>query len=311
MKDLSSHKYIVLTIILSILINVHVSFAQINANLVASNGSINQCGPVTLTVLVSGGSGNYTYGWSADPPSGATIEDRPSITVTPSAVTNFRCIVFDLVTGAASFTQLTVAPDLVGDFDVFVPNAISPNGDGLNDVWMLGDADRGFGPINAFRYEATIVDRDGRTIFSRNRTVSSGTTGLQGGEVIWDGRVNGSLVPDGVYFYALTLFNCNNNRSFSGSFTILGGSDNIISILPNPSKDFVEISINDKNNSFMKSEFVPYKLTIYDKLGNTVRSETIPNPKHKIDVSDLLLDMYYLVGEYNGEPFEKKLILKD
>ena len=56
----------------------------------------------------------------------------------------------------------------------FIPNVFSPNGDGINDVFMEG-----------FRLE--IVDRNGLQIYKGNNG--------------WDGRHNGQLVDPDTYFY--------------------------------------------------------------------------------------------------------------
>ncbi len=319
MKSLYPLKSIIFAMAFAVLVSVNMAFAQLNTNLVASNADLNQCGPITLTVLVSGGSGNYTYGWSATPSSGAIIEDVPSITVTPSTVTNFRCIVFDLNTGLASLAQVSVVPDLTGEFDIFVPNIITPNGDGFNDLWEVRDADVGFGPINAFRYELSIVDRNGRSVFSRSQSLTTGAIGFLGGDIFWDGRRNGSLVPDGTYFYSLRLINCSLNRNIQGTISVLGSSssiasDELVSIHPNPSRSFVEISIqhNDRlDGDIQKSQFVPYEVVIHDKSGNALHTETVQGRGHTIDLSRFSPGMYYLVGEYNGEPFQKRLIIED
>lgn len=65
-----------------------------------------------------------------------------------------------------------------------MPNAFSPNGDGYNDIYK---AKEGYESIVSFK--ATIVNRWGQKLYSWDT--------LEGG---WDGKVNGSVVKDGVYF---------------------------------------------------------------------------------------------------------------
>ena len=65
-----------------------------------------------------------------------------------------------------------------------MPNAFSPNGDGYNDVYK---AKEGYESIVSFK--ATIFNRWGQKLYSWDT--------LDGG---WDGRFNGSIVKDGVYY---------------------------------------------------------------------------------------------------------------
>jgi gliding motility-associated-like protein len=65
----------------------------------------------------------------------------------------------------------------------FIPNVFSPNGDGMNDVFMKG-------------FELTIYDRNGLVIFKGNNG--------------WDGTYHGKTADNDVYFYQLSFLNINN-----------------------------------------------------------------------------------------------------
>ncbi len=84
-----------------------------------------------------------------------------------------------------------------------VTNAFSPNGDGINDVWMVpGLADYPQATVQIF-------DRYGRVVFN--------TTGYT---KPWDGKLNGNPLPTGTYYYIIqtkTEF----VKPFSGTVTIL------------------------------------------------------------------------------------------
>jgi len=71
----------------------------------------------------------------------------------------------------------------------FIPNAFSPNGDGLNETWFIPD-------INQFENNSlTIVDRWGNVIYEAKPYHND-----------WDGRRNnGSKLPEGTYYYLLQL----------------------------------------------------------------------------------------------------------
>lgn len=83
-----------------------------------------------------------------------------------------------------------------GDAPFFIPNGISPNSDGLNDVWILN------GIENFPGCSVKIVNRWGQLIFE-----STGYTQP------WDGIYQGSRLPSGDYYYTIQL---NDKQIFTG-----------------------------------------------------------------------------------------------
>jgi gliding motility-associated-like protein len=61
------------------------------------------------------------------------------------------------------------------------PNAFSPNGDGINDIFRIPS-------LNVTEFEVFIFDRWGNQIFFSDNP-----------KFTWDGTVNGQPLPDGVY----------------------------------------------------------------------------------------------------------------
>lgn len=86
---------------------------------------------------------------------------------------------------------------------IYLPNAFSPNGDGLNDVFIpVGDH------IHREGYSMQIYDRWGNLVFS----TSDPSKG-------WDGRINGSSeAMQEVYVYKITAINSVTNERFPVSF---------------------------------------------------------------------------------------------
>ncbi len=82
-----------------------------------------------------------------------------------------------------------------------IPNAISPNGDGKNDVWKLD-----FLSLLYPNAEVEIYSRWGENVFSS-----------QGYTTQWDGTYNGNKLPVGTYYYVLKL------NDSAGSEPIKGG----------------------------------------------------------------------------------------
>jgi gliding motility-associated-like protein len=67
-----------------------------------------------------------------------------------------------------------------------MPNIFTPNGDGNNDVFFVRLE-------NAVSVEMTIVNRWGNTVAL-----------ISGLNSFWDGKINGNMADEGVYFYKYT-----------------------------------------------------------------------------------------------------------
>lgn len=78
---------------------------------------------------------------------------------------------------------------------LFVPNAFSPNGDGINDVFALNGLILGKDPNGKLNFNLSIYNRWGQLIF----TSDSMTNG-------WDGTFEGTKCPEGVYYWVATAY---------------------------------------------------------------------------------------------------------
>ena len=76
---------------------------------------------------------------------------------------------------------------------------ISPNGDGLNDVWIIGGLERF--PNN----EVTVFNRWGNIVYKAKGYDNVNT--VWGGEQNSGQNLTNNLVPDGTYFYIIELGN--------------------------------------------------------------------------------------------------------
>ena len=86
----------------------------------------------------------------------------------------------------------------------FVPNAFSPNGDGINDELVVGIT-------NLRKYSIQIYNRLGTQVFFANNIFEN-----------WKGTFKGNDLPVGVYYYIIFGTNLsNNNVKYSGSVTLL------------------------------------------------------------------------------------------
>jgi gliding motility-associated-like protein len=85
--------------------------------------------------------------------------------------------------------------------EIVIPDAISPNNDGLNDNWTINE-------IEMFNdYEVNIFNSFGQSIYFVKNTPP-----------YWDGTWNGQILPNGDYFYSLKLYEL--NRTIFGTISI-------------------------------------------------------------------------------------------
>jgi gliding motility-associated-like protein len=86
---------------------------------------------------------------------------------------------------------------------ILIPNAFSPNGDGINDTWVIE-------PLDYFSESVTsIFNRYGQLVFTS-----------KGYPKPWDGTIKGSPLPVGVYYYVIDL-KTNKEPLLSGSVLII------------------------------------------------------------------------------------------
>ena len=86
----------------------------------------------------------------------------------------------------------------------FIPNVITPNGDGFNDVWDIRDLE-GY-PNN----EVRIVNRWGDEVFQQAPYQNK-----------WGGTWNGQELPGGTYYYILIIHYNGQDQKFDGPLTIV------------------------------------------------------------------------------------------
>ena len=91
------------------------------------------------------------------------------------------------------------------EISTLIPNAISPNGDGKNDVWKLD-----FINILFPNAEVEIYNRWGEKVF-----------GSVGYDTPWDGTYNGNKLPVGTYYYVINLHDANNTDPFRGGVLVI------------------------------------------------------------------------------------------
>jgi PKD repeat protein len=121
--------------------------------------------------------------------------------------------------------SIYTAEVLIRPVNLFIPNVFTPNGDGINDTFIITE-DEGSGDdgdlksSNAFEYEAYDVlnlyfERSELYIFNRWGRIVYESNDYQND---WDG----DNLPDGVYFYVLRCFGARSDEVYKGSVSIYG-----------------------------------------------------------------------------------------
>jgi len=142
-----------------------------------------------ILLLPFGGNGDYTFLWNT----GQT--DNP---LTNLAGGTYSLVATDIL-GCEGDTSIDVTINPRRCLDI--PNAFTPNGDGINDTWMIDN-------IDLFDDAAINVYNEwGKIIFNGDRYS------------LWNGTFNGRELPSGTYYYIITVLS--GTEPYTGSVTIL------------------------------------------------------------------------------------------
>ncbi|GGH65258.1 gliding motility-associated-like protein [Filimonas zeae] len=124
-------------------------------------------------------------------------------TLTPSLVATETATYTLTATGKVGGCVTTDQTEVLVYTAVTVPNAFTPNNDGIHDTWEILYLDGYPGSI------VQVFDRYGRQVF----------IGQPGQNVAWKGTYNGKPVPTGTYYYIVDLKN--GAKKMTGSVTVI------------------------------------------------------------------------------------------
>ncbi len=143
------------------------------------------------------------YFWDFGDGHGASVLKNPHYLFGDTGTYNVR-----LITESRESCRDTVYGTIriKGEFAIYIPNAFTPNGDGVNDT---------FGPlsIGVKEMEMEIYNRWGQKIFQSSKLNAS-----------WSGKNSegGTLNQEGVYLYKITVLNLDGNRlNYTGRISLI------------------------------------------------------------------------------------------
>jgi gliding motility-associated-like protein len=96
---------------------------------------------------------------------------------------------------------------VIPTYDIFIPNAFTPNGDGNNDFFQV------FGNKEAWKYfEVSVFDRWGEKVYESNDM-----------NFMWNGEFKGKASAMGVYVYEIHLvyLDDHTDKLFKGTVTLV------------------------------------------------------------------------------------------
>jgi len=143
------------------------------------------------------GTGGINFYWSP----GASLSDSTSRN--PMAKPNQTTVYYHYVTNEFGCTAVdSVSISVLEETELFIPNTFTPNGDGVNDLWVIRT-------INQYpTSNIEIFSRWGVQLYQKKN-----------GVIPWDGVSDGKVLPTGTYFYVLKL--TPDSKPISGSISIV------------------------------------------------------------------------------------------
>lgn len=117
----------------------------------------------------------------------------------PLETTTYMVAAMDEI-GCVGTDEVTITVN--EDFKLIANNVFTPNGDGINDAWVVENVEN-FGASNVFVY-----DKWGKEVFSE-----------RGYQNTWEGVSGKDILPDGSYYYVITFEE--SDVVYKGAITIL------------------------------------------------------------------------------------------
>jgi gliding motility-associated-like protein len=163
---------------------------------VLTNNATSTCPGFPAQITASGGE---KYQWSPSQTlSDATLRNPLA---SPSINTTYTVVVTD-INGCSSDGEVKVSIAPTGK--IYIPNAFTPNADGINDCFSIK------GALGSPFFELSIYNRFGERVFFTDKP-----------STCWDGRYKGSPQPSGSFAYTLKMSGPCGNFTEKGTVSII------------------------------------------------------------------------------------------
>lgn len=165
-----------------------------------------ECSPISITPITQGGTGNYAFVWS--PATNLSCMDCLSPVVLSPETNNYQLIITD--TQAVCSDTATVTVNYDNSESIYVPNAFSPNNDGVNDFF------RPFSNCEVEKVlEFSIYNRWGGLVFQKTGFPLSEFEG-------WNGTLDGKQLTPGIFVWVLdVLLPLGNRQQYTGDVMLI------------------------------------------------------------------------------------------
>ena len=156
---------------------------------------------------VISGDENISYSWSSNIEA-LECTDCETITIAPTESSRYELI----LTNSSGCTEVVAFEVRVRkNYEVYLPNVFSPNGDGSNDFWNISVGDQ-----VASVEKISVFNRWGAPVYQNSQPTPNNSS--EG----WDGTYKGKSVQPGVYIATVeVIFKDGEKQVFSGDISIL------------------------------------------------------------------------------------------
>ncbi|MBL7885009.1 MAG: gliding motility-associated C-terminal domain-containing protein, partial [Bacteroidia bacterium] len=142
--------------------------------------------------------------WAWFPNTGLNNATISNPMASPTETSTYQVIGTD-INGCSDFDSITIT--VIADFNVTVSNLMTPNGDGYNDRWIIGNLE------NYPDTEVMVINREGQVMYQNANYDNN-----------WDGtNKNGKKLSDGTYYYIIKFKD--SDKLYKGSITVIRDTD--------------------------------------------------------------------------------------